>query len=155
MLTCMQNADADVAVYDPAAHLISFGTWFSISAAGVPSSSLYTNAPMRSHFHSCTNCTSSRCSSGPSPGKPEMNVVRSARPGMRSRSLRSSFMVWSFDGRFILSSAMLLMCCSGMSMYLHTCRARTTDLSSSGARSGMQSSSLHTCKPLPIMPVLI
>ena len=55
---------------------------------------------------------------------PEMNVVRSVRFGIRSRSLVSSLTVWSCAGRFMDSRTRLLMCCSGMSMYLHTCVMR-------------------------------
>ena len=51
-----------------------------------------------------------------------MKVVRSTSPGMRSRSLVSSLTVCSWGGRFMLSRVRLLMCCRGMSMYLHTCR---------------------------------
>ena len=40
---------------------------------------------------------------------------------MRARSVRSSRSVCSRGGRFIASRLMLQMCCSGMSMYLHTC----------------------------------
>lgn len=50
-----------------------------------------------------------------------MKVVRSARPGMRSLSFLSSCSVCARGGRFMPSSVRLLMCCSGMSMYLHTC----------------------------------
>ena len=90
------------------------------SAARVPSSSEYANAPMRSKRNSLQKSTSSECCSGVSPGNPEMNVVRRTRPGMRSRSLRKSASVCARGGRFIASSARLLMCCSGMSMYLQT-----------------------------------
>ena len=64
-----------------------------------------------------------------SPGNPEMKVVRSTRLGMRARSFVSRSRVWPWAGRFMLSSTRLDICCSGMSMYLHTCdrleRSRT------------------------------
>ena len=56
------------------------------------------------------------------PGKPQIKVVRRARPGMRSRSVRSSLRVWAWGGRFMARRVRLEMCCSGMSMYLQTCR---------------------------------
>lgn len=55
------------------------------------------------------------------PGKPQMNVVLSTRSGILDLSFCKSFMVCSWGGLFMLSSVRLLMCCSGMSMYLHTC----------------------------------
>ena len=55
------------------------------------------------------------------PGKPQMKVVRSTRPEMRSRSFLSKVIVCSRVGRAMPKSTMLLMCCSGMSKYLHTC----------------------------------
>jgi hypothetical protein len=51
---------------------------------------------------------------------PDMNVVRSARPGMLSLSLCSRFLVWAWGGRFMASSVRLLMCCC--SMTIATCR---------------------------------
>lgn len=62
------------------------------------------------------------------PGKPEMKVVRSARPGMRARSLASSARVCAWGGRFMDSSVRLAQCCSGMSMYLATCAPPSTAL---------------------------
>ena len=62
-------------------------TWSGYSAAGVPSSSEYANAPSRSNLNSRAKRIKSSCSASVSPGKPLMNVVRSASPGMRSRSL--------------------------------------------------------------------
>lgn len=47
----------------------------------------------------------------PSPGKPLMKVVRSASPGMRSRSLCSSCSVCAWGGRFMPSSVRFEMCC--------------------------------------------
>ncbi len=50
-----------------------------------------------------------------------MNVVRSAMPGTRSRSLPSSVSISFRDvRRRIASSTASLMCCSGMSMYFTT-----------------------------------
>lgn len=60
---------------------------------------------------------------------PVMKVVRSASPGMLSRSLASSALVCAWGGRFMASSVRLLMCCSGMSMYLHTCGDQVKDQS--------------------------
>mmetsp|Transcript_4375 Transcript_4375/g.10938 ORF Transcript_4375/g.10938 Transcript_4375/m.10938 type:complete len:220 (+) Transcript_4375:192-851(+) len=98
----------------------SSSTWSGYSAAGVPSSSEYTKAPMRSKRKPRTKSTSPACCSSLSPGKPLMKVVRSTRPGMRSRSFCSRFSVCARGGRFMPSSTRLSMCCSGMSMYLHT-----------------------------------
>lgn len=56
------------------------------------------------------------------PGKPEMKVVLSTKSGILALSFRSSFSVWARGGRFIPSRVTLLMCWSGISMYLQTCR---------------------------------
>lgn len=75
---------------------------------------------VRSNLNVLTNSTSSRWSSSRSLGNPDMNVVRRASPGMRSRSLFSSSMVWSLGGRFMARSVRLEMCWRGMSMYFAT-----------------------------------
>ena len=55
------------------------------------------------------------------PGKPEMNVVLKARPGICDLSFSNRSTVCVRAGRFIPRSTRFDMCCSGMSMYLHTC----------------------------------
>mmetsp|Transcript_17368 Transcript_17368/g.53808 ORF Transcript_17368/g.53808 Transcript_17368/m.53808 type:complete len:212 (-) Transcript_17368:819-1454(-) len=99
----------------------SRSNWLGISAAGVPSSSLYANAPIRWKPMRVANSTTFACAWSLSPGKPAINVVRSTRPGMRSRSLPRSFSVCCCVGRFMDSNTRLSACCSGMSTYLHTC----------------------------------
>jgi hypothetical protein len=58
-----------------------------------------------------------RWSSSVSPGKPEMNVVRIAMPGTRSRSgVDELLLLVAVTCRRIASSMRSLACCSGMSM---------------------------------------
>ena len=59
------------------------------------------------------------------PGKPEMNVVLNARPGMRDLSFSKRSTVCVRAGRFIPRSTRFDTCCSGMSMYLQTCKVLT------------------------------
>mmetsp|Transcript_7436 Transcript_7436/g.27123 ORF Transcript_7436/g.27123 Transcript_7436/m.27123 type:complete len:261 (+) Transcript_7436:873-1655(+) len=113
---------------------MSSGTWSGYSAAGVPSSSLYANAPRRWNLKSRQNCMSSSCSSSVSPGKPLMNVVRSAKPGMLSRNLYNKSSVCCLGGRFMRSKDRFVMCCSGMSMYFATCGISAIALMSSSEK---------------------
>lgn len=92
-----------------------------------------------------------------------MNVVRSAKSGMRSRSLWSRSMVYCRGGRRIASSTRLEMCYRGMSMYLHTLGFRAISSISSSEKydgyaynmrshrmPGISDSSRNTCaSPFP------
>lgn len=84
----------------------------------------------------------SRACMGAAPGKPQMKVVRKTRSGIRRRSLCSRSRVWPWGGRFMESRVRLDMCCSGMSMYLHTC------CSTAGRRLCFK-----TCSKVALLPV--
>lgn len=50
-----------------------------------------------------------------------MKVVLRTRSGILALSFFSKLVVCSLGGLFMLSSVRLLICCNGISIYLHTC----------------------------------
>mmetsp|Transcript_34690 Transcript_34690/g.86260 ORF Transcript_34690/g.86260 Transcript_34690/m.86260 type:complete len:200 (-) Transcript_34690:581-1180(-) len=98
----------------------SSSTWSSKAAAGVPSSCEYANAPPRSKPSCSTLRTNSWCSASVSPGKPQMNVVRSTSCGILALSFSIRAVVEAALGRRILTRVVGARCCSGMSMYFTT-----------------------------------
>ena len=96
----------------------SSSTW-DIFAAGVPSSGEKGKTPTRSMRASRRKAQSSSNSASPSPGRPAIRLVRSTRPGIRSRRVLNRARISSpVPLRFIRLRMLLLICWMGISRYL-------------------------------------